>query len=60
METKPNPKRPYKMYAAVVAAVISYMLTQEVLELPSMAVLALNVVSIGIATYFVRNPRVIV
>ena len=53
---KPDPKRPYKMYAAVGAAVIAYLLTQEVLELPNMAVLALNVISIGIVTYFVPNP----
>ncbi len=55
--TNPDPKRPWKMYAGVVAAIGSYLLTQEALELPVWAVLVLNALSIGIAVYFTPNPE---
>jgi hypothetical protein len=40
-----------KMYLGIVAAVLSYLLTQEVTDFPQIAELAINAVSVALAVY---------
>lgn len=54
---KDDPQRPYKAYAGVIAAVATYLLTQQVLELPPVAVVVLNIFIVGLSVYTVPNPK---
>jgi hypothetical protein len=52
-----DPKRPYKMYAAVVAVVVTSFLSSEGLELSPVVVAILTAVAAGAAVFGVRNPK---
>lgn len=53
-----NPKKPWKAVGAVVAAEASFLLGQQIMELPSWAVLLLNLILVGAVTFGIRNPKV--
>jgi len=53
-----DPRRPYKVIAAVVASVAVYLLGQQVMELEPWVIVLLNVILVGLSTFLVRNPKV--
>lgn len=55
---KDDPKRPWKAVAAVVTAEATFLLGQELWELPVWVILLLNMLLVGGATYGIRNPKV--
>lgn len=55
---KDDPKRPYKMIAAVVSAEATFLLGQQLLELPVWVILVLNMILVGGATFGISNPKV--
>lgn len=52
-----DPWRPWKALAAVITAVVVYLLGQQVLELTPAVIVALNIVLVGVTTFFVKNPK---
>lgn len=58
MVVKDDPKRPYKAIAAVVMAEASYLLGQQLWELPLWGMLVLNMVIVGGVTFGLKNPKV--
>lgn len=55
---KDDPKRPYKMYAAIVSAMIVSYLATNATDLPSWAVGLLSAIVAGIAVFLTPNPKV--
>lgn len=57
-QVKDDPVRPYKMYAAIVAAVLTSIVTNEALNLPVWGDAGITATLAGIAVYLVPNPKV--
>lgn len=57
-DVKADPKRPYKMYAAIVAAFLASFLTTTGDDLPAWAVGLITAAVSAIAVYVVPNPKV--
>lgn len=53
-----DPKRPWKAIGAVVMAEATFLLGQQLLELPVWVILLLNMVVVGGVTFGIRNPKV--
>lgn len=55
---KDDPKKPWKAVGAVVVAEATYLLGQQVFNLPMWGIIVLNMILVGGVTYGVRNPKV--
>lgn len=53
-----DPKKPYKMYAAIVSAFIASFLATNATDMPSWAVGLLTALVAAIAVFMVPNPKV--
>lgn len=56
---KDDPVRPWKAIAAAVVAEATYLLGQQVWELPIWTMLLLNMILVFGVTYAVANPKVV-
>ena len=56
VEAKADPKKPYKMYAAIIAAFLTSFLTTSADTLPAWAVGLITAVVAGIGVYITGNP----
>lgn len=59
VKVKADPKRPYKMYAAIVFAMIGSLLTNELVSSNPWAVAVGGSALAGLAVYIKRNPTTI-
>ena len=53
-----DPKRPWKAIGAVITAEATFLLGQQLLELPVWVIIVLNMVLVGGATFGISNPKV--
>lgn len=53
-----DPKKPYKMYAAIVSAFLTSFIATNASDLPSWAVGLITALVAAIAVYMVPNPKV--
>lgn len=58
METKDNPKKPWKAVAAVVSAIAASLIVTNATELGSLGVGICTAIVAGLAVFFVPNPKV--
>lgn len=54
---KDDPYKPFKAVAGVVAAIITYLLTQNLVDFPSWADLLINCAAVGLAVFLIPNPK---
>lgn len=55
---KDDPVRPWKALVGVISAIVTYLITQTVLEFPDWVELLLNAAAVGLAVYAIPNPKV--